>query len=209
MGAGQNGNGIKSIAHDRIRNSSENAKGSNRHFNGQIQSLRIGTLNPITILQHIYNRLSTLHGHCALHKERAGNKIDQLQCIQIRRTRQMILTHETQAMIWYIWMLQSIPTLLNYSCWPIKSAYLVFSFSHCSGVSVFFGDVVVSFISIAPTYRSTHLRESMKLSNLFRKYLVHYVHISDGHWFTIGSSPSLCLCNVIFFAKLGDTIMTA
>lgn len=99
MGAGQNGNGIKSIAHDRIRNSSENAKGSNRHFNGQIQSLRIGTLNPITILQHIYNRLSTLHGHCALHKERAGNKIDQLQCIQIRRTRQMILTHETQAMI--------------------------------------------------------------------------------------------------------------
>lgn len=48
-------------------------------------------------------------------------------------------------------------------------------------MSVFFGDVVVSFISVAPTHRNTDLRESMKLSNLFRKYLVHYVHISDGH----------------------------
>lgn len=29
--------------------------------------------------------------------------------------------------------------------------------------------------SVAPTYRNTDLRESMKLSNLFRKYLVHYI----------------------------------
>lgn len=89
-------------------------------FNRQIQSLRVSTTNNQTLIIQSYSINIRLPApwlfRFAVHRKGMDNKIDWLQCSQIRRTMQSILTHRIQAMIWYIWTLQSILTLLNYSC---------------------------------------------------------------------------------------------